>query len=460
MGDKACTEKGRDMIEYGNQDPLYMAIMDADEGAVSRLRERGKVLSDEVKYALTRCTGTLVKPAEGFHIAIDFEGTIQRALMDGMLDYFVLTVRTMRREVGEPLYFSNSAYWGCTDNFYDRAVFECILDCFDNRKINKKQNMIYAIDNDRIDLLEIAIAHDWLKMPRKRDEMIAYAESRGKTEIVAYLLDFKNRTADLAGERKKAEKKMLREMNAAPDSVSELKKIWSFKTLDDGNLIITGYKGKRTEVIVPEKIGKAVVTAIGDYAFSPCAPRLTKEAAALRENITKITLPESITYIGDSAFRFCHMLGEINLPDGVTEICDAAFGCCDNLRGISLPSSLVKLGKGAFAVCRALDNVIIPEGVTELPVKVFNRCTGLKSAVVPEGVTTIYKHAFADCVALEKVELPGTVTAIKDYKPYKAPAQTIFHNSPDVTVTVPQGSYAEKYCKKNKIKYVCRENKA
>ena len=460
MGDKACAEKGRDMIEYGNQDPLYMAIMDADEGAVSRLKERGKVLSDEVKHALTRSTGTLVKPAEGFHISIDFEGTIQRALMDGMLDYFVSTLRAMRREVGEPLYFTNSVYWGCTENFYDREVFECILECFDNLKINKKQSMLYAIEHDRIDLLEIAIAHDWLKMPRKRDEMIAYAESRGKTESIAYLLDFKSRTADLAEERKKAEKKMLRELNADPNSVSELKKRWSYKQLEDGNLIITGYRGKSTEVIVPEKIGKAVVIAIGDHAFSPSATRLTKEAAAFRENITKITLPESITYIGDSAFRFCHMLGEINIPDGVTEISDAAFGCCDNLRGISLPSSLVKLGKGAFAICRALDNVIIPEGVTELPVNIFNRCTGLKSAVVPEGVTTIYKHAFADCTALERVELPGTVTAIKDYKPYKAPAQTIFHNSPNVTVTVPQDSYAEKYCKKNKIKYVCKENKA
>lgn len=447
------------MIEYGNQDPLYTAIMNADEGAVSRLRERGKVLSDEVKHALTRCTGTLVKPAEGFHISIDFEGAIQRALMDGMLDYFVSTVRTIRREVGEPLYFTNSVYWGCTDNFYDRAVFECILDCFDNRKINKKQNMIYAINNDRLDLLEIAIAHDWLKMPRKRDEMIAYAESRGKTEIVAYLLDFKNRTADLAEERKKAEKKIQRELNADPNSVSELKKIWSFKTLEDGNLIITGYKGKRTEVVVPEKIGKAVVTAIGDYAFSPNASRLTKEAAALRKSITKITLPESINYIGERAFFLCHMLGEINIPDGVTEIGNSAFVCCDNLRGISLPSSLVRLGKGAFAVCRALDNVIIPEGVTELPVNVFNSCTGLKSAVVPEGVTSIYKLVFADCTALERVELPGSVTAIKDYKPYKAPAQTIFHNSPNVTVTVPQGSYAEKYCKKNKIKYVYKENR-
>lgn len=447
------------MIEYGSQDPLYTAIMNGDEGAVSRLKKRGKVLSDEVKYALTRCTGTLVKPAEGFHISINFEGTIQKALMNGMLDYFVSTLRAIRREVGEPLYFTNSVYWGCTDNFYDRAVFGCILDCFDNRKINKKQNMIYAIDNDRLDLLEIAIAHDWLKMPRKRDEMIAYAESRGKTEIVAYLLDFKNRTADLAAEKEKAEKKMQRELNADPNSVSELKKIWSYKQLEDGNLIITGYKGKRKEVIVPGKIGKAVVTAIGDYAFSPNAPRLTKEAAELRTNITKITLPESINYIGERAFFLCHMLEELNIPDRVTEIGNSAFVCCDNLRGISLPSSLVKLGTGAFATCCALDNVIIPEGVTELPVNVFNRCRGLKSAVVPEGVTFIGKHAFADCTALEKVELPGTVTEIKDYKPYKAPAQTIFHNSPKVTVTIPQGSYAEKYCRKNLIKYVCKENR-
>lgn len=58
------------MIEYGDQDPLYTVIMNDNKGAVSWHKER--VLSDEAKHA------------GGNHIAIDFEGTIQSSLLDGM----------------------------------------------------------------------------------------------------------------------------------------------------------------------------------------------------------------------------------------------------------------------------------------------------------------------------------------------------------------------------------------
>ena len=49
--------------------------------------------------------------------------------------------------------------------------------------------------------------------------MIAYASEKGKTEILAWLLDYKNRTADFAAEQKKADRKLMQELNCAPDSV-------------------------------------------------------------------------------------------------------------------------------------------------------------------------------------------------------------------------------------------------
>jgi len=404
------------MIKYGSQDPLYVAIMKGDEEAVRRLKACGRILSDEVKYALTHCTGTLVKPGEGFNIAIDFEGNIQRALMDGMLGYFVSTVRAMRREVGEPLYLSNSVFWGCTKNFYDHAVFECILDCFDNRRINKKQNMIYAIDNDRLDLLEIAIAHDWLKMPRKRDEMITYAENAGKTEIIEYLLDFKNRTADLAAERIKAEKKMLAELNADPNSVSELKKIWSFEKRENGTLIITSYKGKRAEVEVPAVIGKNTVTAIGDQAFSSGVSRIRDEQRDFRKTeLVKITLPDTVRSIGEGAFSGCWNLCEVNIPDGVVEIGRLAFGGCRKVMELKLPDSLKKIGDGAFAGCWNLCEVNIPDGVVEIGRRAFNECRKIAELKLPDSVRSIGEGAFADCETITGIRVPEGVTEIGDY---------------------------------------------
>ncbi len=469
--------------EYGAADELFKAIMDADDGAYSRLKKSGAVLSDEVKHALTHSTGTRTKPEEGHYIAIDFEGTIQRALMDGRLDYFVSTLRAMRREVGEPLYFTNSAYWGCTDIFYDRAVFECILDCFDNRKINKKQNMIYAIDNDRFDLLEIATAHDWLKMPRKRDEMIAYAESKGKTEFVAYLLDFKNRTADLAAERERAEKRMLRKLNADPNSVTELKKIWRTKKLEDGRLEITSYKGDQTEVAVPEKIGKDTVTSIGSAAFSGAwylSKRIAKEVCEFREkSITKITLPETITTIGEYAFYYCRSLKEVNIPNGVKVIENSAFrqtaidvlelpGSVErladyslsvgNFKEVKLPQSLAEIGKSAFQMCEYLEKIEIPARVKEILQGAFWRCVKLKEVALPEGIETIKARAFWECPELETINLPASIKKIENFKRDGKP-QHIFADSPKLTAAVERGSYAEKYCAKNNIAYKYKEDK-
>ena len=67
---------------------------------------------------------------------------------------------------------------------------------------------------------------------------------------------------------KKAEQKMMRELNANPNSVTEMKKIWGYEKRKDGTLVITRYKGSNTKIEVPEKIGSSIVTEIGNKAFS------------------------------------------------------------------------------------------------------------------------------------------------------------------------------------------------
>lgn len=492
------------MIKNGKDDALFRAILDDDRAAVSRLRERGVTLTDDVKYALTHSAGTLVKPTEYSTIQWSFQGTIQQALMDGQLDYFVSVLRNMREAVGEPLFFSNSAIWGCTDTFYDRAAFECILDCFDNRKINKKQNMLYIIDNDRLDILVIAAEHGWLKQPKKRDEMIEYAEGRGRTEIVAYLLDYQNRTVDAAAERAKAEKRAERELNAAPDSVTALKQLWNYKKQEDGTLIIKRYKGSATEITVPARIGKDAVTAVGVDTHKWGTPIRCFVPPELKNSVTKITLPDSVRTIGEFTFYEFEGLEEINIPDGVSEIKDGTFYKCTNLKSITLPESVVKIGYNAFVSCRALEKITLPKSVAVIGDRAFGNCTALKEItiphgvetigentfiycalkkvtlpdslvkiderafshcdmleeiVVPEGVLEIGRHAFCECKELKTVVLPRSLTKIVNKTEKGKKPQHIFHGSENVTVTVEPKSYAEKYCRKNKINYVCKENR-
>ena len=178
--------------------------------------------------------------------------------------------------------------------------------------------------------------------------MIAYANEKNAIECTAWLLDFKNRTADLADERKKAEKKIERELNANPNSAAELRKVWSFKKLEDETLIITNYRGKQTKITVPAKIGKSAVTAIGKEAFSPFRSRVCHGREFFR-TITEITLPDGIAEIGEMAVDSCLALTTVVVPKSVSVIGKAAFANCKGL------TVTVERGSYAEEYCREND---------------------------------------------------------------------------------------------------------
>ena len=82
---------------------------------------------------------------------------------------------------------------------------------------------------------------------------------------------------------------------------------------------IVGYSGTETSIKIPDTINGKAVTSIDDYAFS------------YRENLTSITIPDSITCIGYEAFYDCENLTSVTIPKNVTEIGDYAFGFYLNL---------------------------------------------------------------------------------------------------------------------------------
>lgn len=233
---------------------------------------------------------------------------------------------------GKKLHFTE-LFWHYNEKRLGKPVFfKFLLENFNQSKMNKTKLMKKIIERGSVECLAFCAENDWLKLPRKRDEMIDYATENGKTECSAYLLDFKNSTADLAAERAKAEKKAERELNANPNSVTELKKIWKYEKQEDGTIMITGYRGDRTEIVIPEKIGKNTVTAIGEYAFSPHAWRISKEQELNRCRITKITVPPTVRAIGEFAFggAFCtsqntnaiSLLKEVILPSSLEVFAD------------------------------------------------------------------------------------------------------------------------------------------
>jgi len=131
-----------------------------------------------------------------------------------------------------------------------------------------------------------------------------------------------------------------------------------------------------------------------------------------RDGVTSIELPDSVTVIGDGAFRGCSSLTSIELPDGVTVIGEDAFGGCASLTSIELPDGVIEIGASAFYGCSSLTSIELPEGVTEIGAEAFRDCDSLTSIELPKGVTKIGERAFRDCDSLTNMELPEGVTEI------------------------------------------------
>ena len=162
-----------------------------------------------------------------------------------------------------------------------------------------------------------------------------------------------------------------------------------------------------TEIHIPSQIqyGKYTyeVTSIGDRAFY------------WRDDLTSITIPDSVTSIGKRAFCFCSSLTTITIPNSMTSIGDEAFDVCSGLTSIIIPNSVTSIGECAFRECLHLTSITIPNSVTSIGNSAFAWCEGLTSISIPNSVTSIGDFAFENCSSLTSISIPNSVTSIGGY---------------------------------------------
>jgi hypothetical protein len=161
---------------------------------------------------------------------------------------------------------------------------------------------------------------------------------------------------------------------------------------DDTNTVrIIGYTGPGGVVNIPTMIVGRLVTIIGQNAFGP--------SFGQDQTLTSVTIPGSVTTIGDGAFSSCTLLTSVAIPTSVTNIGVQPFANCTSLTAIILNDAYYNSVDGVLFDKSGKTLIEYPAGLAG-------------SYVIPSGVTSISDSAFANCPSLTSVTIPGTVTNI------------------------------------------------
>ncbi len=151
------------------------------------------------------------------------------------------------------------------------------------------------------------------------------------------------------------------------------------------------------------------LTEIGEGAFENCT------------SLQKLNLPSKLKKIGSRAFKGCNITGPLNIPNTVTEIGDGAFQNCSKLSGkLTLPANLKKIGSKTFQNCNSFTGtLVIPNSVTEIGQEAFSDCSRFTGLSLPNNLRKIEFGAFARCINLSgPLSIPETVKEIGPYAFY------------------------------------------
>ena len=166
-------------------------------------------------------------------------------------------------------------------------------------------------------------------------------------------------------------------------------------TVDENNQYYTSIDGvlfnkSETEIIDYPNYTQAEsyavpqsVTSIGEYAFG-----------GDMQSLKNVTIPDTVTEIGNGAFMDFYGLENIDIPETVTEIGDNAFNGCSQLASITIPNSVTEIGASAFRCCSSLQSVNLTEGLKSIGDYAFGGDYELSNVTLPNSLSDISPTAF------------------------------------------------------------------
>jgi hypothetical protein len=168
-----------------------------------------------------------------------------------------------------------------------------------------------------------------------------------------------------------------------------------------GAITIYSYVGPGGAVSIPTNINGLTVAFVGNGAnIFPS------------NNVTSVTIPDSVSIIGQAAFAGASSLTGVKIGNGVVLIEDEAFYGCSGLTNVTIPDSVISVGGGVFQYCYGLTSVTIGNGVTTIQDQTFQSCSGLTNVTIGNSLTSIGNFLFMSCSSLTSVTFPDSVTSI------------------------------------------------